>query len=62
MFDSPYEELSNDIRLLGRILGDIVREQSGDETFELIESVRQAAVARSPSRRKRRRGTAVGLE
>ena len=44
MFDSPYEELSNDIRLLGRILGDIVREQSGDETFELIESVRQAAV------------------
>lgn len=45
MFDSPYEELSNDIRLLGRILGDIVREQSGDETFELIESVRQAAVA-----------------
>lgn len=42
--ESPYEELSNDIRLLGRILGDTVREQSGDETFELIESVRQVAV------------------
>jgi phosphoenolpyruvate carboxylase len=39
-----YEELSNDIRLLGRILGDIVRDQSGDETFQLIESVRKAAV------------------
>ncbi len=44
MSDSPYEELSNDIRLLGRILGDIVRDQSGDDTFELIESVRKAAV------------------
>lgn len=44
MSTSPDEELSNDIRLLGRILGGIIREQSGDETFELIESVRQAAV------------------
>jgi phosphoenolpyruvate carboxylase len=40
-----YEALSNDIRLLGRILGDIVRAQSGDATFELIESVRKAAVS-----------------
>jgi len=39
------DELSNDIRLLGRILGGVVREQSGDETFELIESVRRVAVA-----------------
>ena len=39
-----YEQLSNDIRLLGRILGDTVRAQSGDDTFELIESVRKAAV------------------
>jgi len=39
-----YEALGDDIRLLGRILGDIVREQTGDETFELIESVRRIAV------------------
>ncbi len=38
------DELSSDIRLLGRLLGDIVREQCGQATFELIESVRSAAV------------------
>ncbi|MFK8024030.1 MAG: phosphoenolpyruvate carboxylase [Ilumatobacter sp.] len=42
---SGYEALGDDIRLLGRILGDVVREQTGDETFELIEAVRRAAVA-----------------
>ena len=36
--------LREDIRLLGRILGDTLREQEGDETFELVESVRRAAV------------------
>ncbi len=39
--DAPLRE---DIRLLGRILGDTLREQEGDETFELIENVRRAAV------------------
>ncbi len=36
--------LRDDIRLLGRILGDTLREQEGEATFELIESVRRAAV------------------
>ena len=35
---------SDDIRLLGRLLGDVVREQAGDETFNLIENVRRLAV------------------
>ena len=38
------EPLRNDIRLLGRILGDTVREQEGDATFEIVERVRQTAV------------------
>ncbi|WP_371322437.1 phosphoenolpyruvate carboxylase [Dechloromonas sp. ZY10] len=38
------EPLRNDIRLLGRILGDTVREQEGDAVFEIIERVRQTAV------------------
>ncbi len=38
------EPLRNDIRLLGRILGDTVREQEGDGVFEVIERVRQTAV------------------
>ncbi len=37
--------LVEDIRLLGRILGDVIREQDGHEAFELIERVRQLSVA-----------------
>lgn len=37
--------LSDDIRLLGRLLGDIVRDQAGDEVFALVEDVRRRAVA-----------------
>ena len=38
------EPLRNDIRLLGRILGDTVREQEGDAVFDLVERVRQTAI------------------
>jgi phosphoenolpyruvate carboxylase len=38
------EPLREDIRLLGRILGDIVREQEGDEVFEIVERIRQTSV------------------
>jgi phosphoenolpyruvate carboxylase len=30
--------------LLGRLLGDVVREQEGDEVFEVVETIRQTAV------------------
>ena len=36
--------LIEDIRLLGRILGDVIREQEGVAAFELIEQVRQLSV------------------
>ncbi|MEX0959136.1 MAG: phosphoenolpyruvate carboxylase [Burkholderiales bacterium] len=36
--------LREDIRLLGRILGDTIREQEGDEIFDLIERTRQNAI------------------
>ena len=39
--DMPLRE---DVRLLGRILGDTLREQEGDETFDLVENVRRCAV------------------
>lgn len=41
---SKDQPLRNDVRLLGRILGDTLREQEGEESFALIESVRRAAV------------------
>lgn len=44
---SPHVEqpLINDIRLLGRILGDVIREQEGESAFALIEQIRQLSVA-----------------
>ena len=39
--DAP---LRDDIRLLGRILGDTVREQEGEETFQYVERIRQASI------------------
>ena len=39
-----YEPLSDDIRLLGSMLGSAIRGTEGDETFELVEQVRRLAV------------------
>ena len=40
--DSP---LRDDIRLLGRLLGDTVREQQGQAAFDLIERIRRSSIA-----------------
>ena len=37
--------LVEDIRLLGRLLGDVIREQEGLEIYELIEKIRQLSVS-----------------
>ena len=37
--------LVDDIRRLGRILGDVIREQEGAPAFELVERIRQLSVA-----------------
>lgn len=37
------ETLRDDIRHLGRILGDVIREQEGDEVFDLVEEARRTA-------------------
>src|SRR5688500_4621176 len=39
--DAP---LRDDIRLLGRLLGDTLQEQEGAERFALVERIRQTAV------------------
>ena len=38
-------DVSDDIRLLGRLIGDVLGEQAGEPAFELVERVRQIAVA-----------------
>jgi phosphoenolpyruvate carboxylase len=40
--DAP---LRDDIRLLGRVLGDVIREQAGDDVLDLVESTRLQAFA-----------------
>ena len=37
--------LIEDIRLLGRILGDVIREQEGEAAYALVEQIRQLSVA-----------------
>ena len=37
--------LVEDIRLLGRLLGDVIREQEGQEIYELIEAIRRLSVS-----------------
>lgn len=39
--DAPLKE---DIRLLGRLLGDVIRHQEGDAVYEIVETIRQTAV------------------
>jgi phosphoenolpyruvate carboxylase len=46
-----HDRVRDDIRYLGRMLGDTVREQAGERSFAAVESIRRAAVAfrRSPA-------------
>ena len=43
-FSEADAQLRAEIRLLGRILGDTVRDQEGDDVFDLVESIRQASI------------------
>lgn len=46
MLPQPSEQsLRDDIRFLGSILGDTIREQEGQEAFDLIEKIRKLSVA-----------------
>ena len=45
-FDSKQTPLRRDIRSLGALLGQVLREQAGDELFEKVETLRRASIAR----------------
>src|SRR6187399_3496110 len=42
--DAEDARLRTDIRLLGRILGDTVRDQEGADLFDLVERIRQTSI------------------
>lgn len=57
--DDKDQPLFQDIRYLGRLLGDVVREQEGDAVFDVVETIRQNAVK---FRREDDHGAALALE
>jgi len=48
-FPERHQPLREDIRTLGELLGNVLREQGGDSLFELVEQDRQAAMRRRAS-------------
>jgi phosphoenolpyruvate carboxylase len=44
--DAKQAPLRRDIRALGTLLGDVLREQAGDALFDAVESLRRTAIAR----------------
>ena len=47
-------EINQDVRELGELLGNVIKHQSSDEAFDLVESIRNASIryrrGESPSR------------
>jgi phosphoenolpyruvate carboxylase len=45
-FPSEHQPLRDDVSVLGAMIGELLREQCGDELFERVERARSAAIAR----------------
>ncbi len=45
-FEDKDQALRDDVRTLGAMLGDLIREQSGDELYEFVEAARLRAIRR----------------
>ena len=45
-FEEKDQSLRDDVRTLGAMVGDLIREQNGDEMFELVENARLRAIRR----------------
>ena len=46
----PHKPLRQDVRLLGELLGETLREPAGEAFFDTVEQVRTLAKARAPAR------------
>ena len=46
IFDDKDQALRDDVRTLGAMVGDLIREQGGEELFEFVENARQRSIRR----------------
>ena len=46
MFEDKDQALRDDVRTLGKMVGDLIREQGGDELFEFVENARLRSIRR----------------
>ncbi|MDJ0812237.1 MAG: phosphoenolpyruvate carboxylase [Woeseiaceae bacterium] len=46
MFEDKDQALRDDVRTLGTMVGDLIREQGGEELFELVENARRRSIRR----------------
>jgi len=46
MFEDKDQALRDDVRTLGTMVGDLIREQGGEELFEFVENARQRSIRR----------------
>jgi phosphoenolpyruvate carboxylase len=46
MFEDKDQALRNDVRTLGAMVGDLIREQGGDDLFEFVENARRRSIRR----------------
>ena len=46
MFEDKDQALRDDVRTLGTMVGDLIKEQGGDELFEFVENARQRSIRR----------------
>jgi len=51
-FDDKDQALRDDVRILGAMVGDLIREQSGDELFDFVETARLRAIRRRENNEK----------
>ena len=46
MFEDKDQALRDDVRTLGAMVGDLIREQGGEELFEFVENARIRSIRR----------------
>ena len=51
-FETKDQPLRDDVRILGTLVGDLLRDQGGEDLFELVENARQRSIRRRENNEK----------